>query len=69
MVKYNIVIKNKKELSDNEKITGKKIKKFEEHLIHEEKSKATVDKYVHDVTAFAAWFGSAALNKNESVGI
>lgn len=51
------------------KITGKKIKKFEEHLIHEEKSKATVDKYVHDVTAFAAWLGSAALNKNESVGI
>ena len=45
------------------KITGKKIKKFEEHLIREEKSKATVDKYVHDVTAFAAWFGSAALNK------
>lgn len=38
MVKYNI----KKELSDNEKITGKKIKKFEEHLIHEKKSKATV---------------------------
>ena len=45
------------------KITGKKKKKFEEHLIHEEKSKATVDKYVHDVTAFAAWLGSAVLNK------
>lgn len=45
------------------KITGKTIDNFKEHLINEEKSKATTEKYVHDVSAFAAWLGTAALCK------
>ena len=45
------------------RITESRIHNFREYLIHEEKSKATVEKYVRDVTAFAAWLGSAALNK------
>ena len=45
------------------RITENRIHNFREYLIHEEKSKATVEKYVRDVTAFAAWLGSTALNK------
>ncbi len=45
------------------KVTDKIIKKFRENLINEEKSKATVDKYIHDLAAFAAWLGGAELCK------
>lgn len=45
------------------KITDKEIRNFGEYLVNEEKSKATLEKYVHDVTAFAGWLGSAALCK------
>ena len=41
------------------KITDKIIKKFEEHLIDEEKSRATIEKYIRDITAFAAWLGGS----------
>ena len=41
------------------KITDKIIKKFEEHLINEEKSKATIEKYIRDISAFASWLGCA----------
>ena len=34
------------------KITDKIIKKFKEYLIDEEKSKATIEKYIRDLTVF-----------------
>ena len=37
------------------KITDKIIKKFKEYLICEEKAKATAEKYIRDLTAFAEW--------------
>ena len=45
------------------KITDKSIEKFKEYLTDEEKSKATVEKYVHDLTSFSAWLGSAEFGK------
>lgn len=40
-----------------------KIKEFENHLISEEKSKATVMKYTHDVTVFAQWLNGQQISK------
>ena len=45
------------------KITDQTIKDFKAYLMEEEKSKATQEKYVHDVTAFCSWLGGAALTK------
>lgn len=50
------------------KITDRIIKKFEEHLINEEKSKATIEKYIRDLTAFVFWLGGAELNKTKVLG-
>ena len=35
------------------KFTDKIIKKFKEYLVCEEKAKATAEKYIRDITAFA----------------
>ncbi len=40
-----------------------KIKEFESYLISEEKSKATVMKYTHDVSAFIQWLNGQQINK------
>ena len=45
------------------KITDKIIKKYRTYLINEEKSKATVEKYIRDITAFAAWLERSELTK------
>ena len=45
------------------KITSEQIAEFKEHLILEEKSKATVDKYGRDIEAFAKWASKNELNK------
>ena len=37
------------------RITENTIRKFESYLTDEEKSAATLEKYIRDVTAFAAW--------------
>lgn len=50
------------------KITDKIIKKFKEYLIDEEKSKATIEKYIRDLTAFVFWLGGAELNKTMVLG-
>ena len=50
------------------KITDKIIKKFKEYLIDEEKSKATVEKYIRDLTVFAFWLGGAELSKARVLG-
>lgn len=44
-------------------ITEQTIKNFREYLINEEKSKATLEKYIRDVTAFTVWLGDAELCK------
>ena len=45
-------------------ITKRKVKAFREYLIDEEKSEATVSKYLHDVTVFYDWLNDRALEKN-----
>lgn len=45
-------------------ITNEQIQEFREHLIGEEKSAATINKYVHDITVFRLWLGEAELNKS-----
>ena len=46
------------------KITDKTIKKFKEYLICEEKAKATAEKYIRDLTAFAEWLCGGELSKS-----
>ncbi len=48
----------------NRIITDLKIKKFEKYLITEEKSEATVEKYLRDVRAFFEYVGDKSINKN-----
>ena len=45
------------------KITDKIIKKFKEYLIDEEKSKATIEKYIRDLTVYVSWLDGADLTK------
>lgn len=45
------------------KITDKIIKKFKEYLVCEEKAKATAEKYIRDITAFAEWLCGDELSK------
>ena len=44
-------------------LTEKEILAFREMLILEEKSKATVEKYVRDVRAFSAFLNGSAVTK------
>lgn len=44
-------------------ITQELIEKFKEHLIEEEKSGATLEKYLRDVLAFSVWLAERELNK------
>lgn len=46
------------------KITNKSIEKFKNYLICEEKSSATLEKYIRDVTAFMQWLGGRAVDKS-----
>ena len=50
-------------MSDMKKITKDLIANFKEYLVNEEKSKATVEKYLHDVTVFYVWLGDRELTK------
>ncbi len=45
-------------------ITNELITKFETHLIEEEKSRVTVEKYLHDVTRFMLWMSERSLEKS-----
>ena len=45
------------------RITTEMTLKFKAYLINEEKSTATVSKYLHDVAVFAAWAGERGLEK------
>ncbi len=44
-------------------LTGKQIQKFETYLIEEEKSKATLEKYMRDVNIFYRWLEEKTINK------
>ena len=44
-------------------ITAKAIAEFKEHLILEERSSATVEKYIRDVKAFAAYAQNGGITK------
>ena len=45
------------------RITKEQILAFQAYLINEEKSEATVSKYLHDVAVFAEWLGERNLEK------
>lgn len=44
-------------------ITLNQIREFKCHLVDEEKSIVTIDKYVHDITVFSEWLGNSVLDK------
>ena len=44
-------------------LTSAQIIKFKNYLIEEEKSKATLEKYIRDIETFYTWIGSKELNK------
>ena len=44
-------------------LTRELISKFKGYLIEEEKSKATLEKYIRDIETFYAWAGGKVLNK------
>ena len=46
------------------KITNEPIQKFKGHLIDEEKSSSTIDKYIRDITVFMEWCNNAEINKS-----
>lgn len=46
------------------KITNELIQKFKEYLIDEEKSAATLDKYIRDITVFMHWSNNQELGKS-----
>lgn len=45
-------------------VNGGVLHLFEEHLIENEKAKATRDKYMHDIRSFSAYAAGCALNKS-----
>ena len=45
------------------KITVELINKFKNHLINEEKSQATIEKYIRDITTFMMWLAERAVDK------
>ena len=46
-------------------ITAKLIQKFREHLMETEKAGATIEKYIRDVTVFAAWLNGDIPDKHK----
>ena len=48
-------------------VTAEQITSFKKHLISEERSSATVEKYVRDVTAFSEWLSGREVEKNTVV--
>lgn len=45
------------------KITSELINKFKNYLINEEKSNATLEKYIRDITAFMMWLNGRVVDK------
>lgn len=49
------------------KITNDLIQKYKEYLCTEEKSEATVEKYIRDITAFKQWLAKEELSKQKAL--
>ena len=49
------------------KIRPRDIKRFEEHLYSEEKSKATIEKYIRDIKKFSVFLGDNYLDKESAI--
>ena len=49
------------------KIRLRDIKRFEEHLYSEEKSKATIEKYIRDIKKFSDFLGNNYLDKESAI--
>lgn len=49
--------------TEPKRITESIISKFEAHLIRDEKSRATVEKYIRDISAFFVWLGDREVEK------
>lgn len=49
------------------KLREKDLKKFESYLKYEEKSRATCEKYMHDVRYFARYVGNREITKGEAI--
>lgn len=45
------------------KLNKERIQTFKQYLLEEEKSSATVEKYIRDITAFSVWHGDDELTK------
>ena len=45
------------------KITLQQIMQYKEHLINEEKSGVTIEKYIRDIQAFYKWLNNKELTK------
>jgi len=50
---------------NTKKLTSEDIQKFHQHLLYEEKSTATVEKYLRDVRAFFAFLGESTVTKDK----
>ena len=50
-------------------ITKDLIENFKNHLVEEEKSQATFEKYIRDVTAFYVWLAGREVEKTQFFGI
>lgn len=48
-------------------ITSKLIGEYEKHLINEEKSKSTIQKYLHNISEFKIWLNNCEATKNKAV--
>ena len=47
------------------KISNELILKFKEYLVNEEKSRANIEKYIHDANVFYSWLDKRELSKTE----
>lgn len=48
---------------DMQSIKPNDIESYKEYLIEEERSQATIDKYIHDITAFCQWINGRGIDK------
>lgn len=47
------------------KITVEMIRNYKNHLITEEKSEVTIEKYIRDINVFSQWLGNREITKQE----
>ena len=52
---------------DNRKITESLLQKFKEHLMEDEKSEATIKKYIHDINCFVEFVKACEINKQQAL--